>query len=410
MPGQKRRAAAQAAETHEDQHAVEKTRESETAQPVSGKNKRDRDGAKSDKAADHAGHRGRAISPKAPEDEDGSHSEPARKKRERAAPTEAARATASAHGYKINLPPTDRPVRVYADGVFDLFHLGHMRQLEQAKKAFPNTYLIVGLPADSETLRRKGMTVLTDYERAETLRHCRWVDEVVENAPWEITPDFLEKHRIDYVAHDDLPYSAGDVDDIYAPLKKAGKFVPTQRTEGVSTSDIISRIVRNYDLYVMRNLARGVDRRELNVSLLKKNELELRQHIKEFRDMLRSQWMASTRDLREDVRSFLAATSSSSSSFSTPRSRRRTASPGGGGGGFLAGMSKWMASRASSSLRLSSPRAIMSGRNTPTVSDSGEDDDKQSDDAASPANSSTVDHDDSGKLAEVGSEATDERQ
>jgi choline-phosphate cytidylyltransferase len=144
-------------------------------------------------------------------------------------------------GFKTNPPPQGRPVRVYADGVFDLFHIGHMRQLQQAKTAFPDTVLIVGVTGDKETHRRKGLTVLSARERAESVRHCKWVDEVIEDCPWIVTAGFLEEHQLDYVAHDDLPYGADEGDDIYGEIKAKGMFLVTQRTEGLSTTGIITK-------------------------------------------------------------------------------------------------------------------------------------------------------------------------
>lgn len=124
-----------------------------------------------------------------------------------------------------------------------------MRQLEQAKKAFPEVYLLVGVTGDEDTHKRKGLTVLSGKERAETVRHCKWVDEVIEDCPWIVTPEFLEEHKIDYVAHDDIPYGADEGDDIYAPIKAAGKFLVTQRTEGVSTTGIITKFVIPHPSY-----------------------------------------------------------------------------------------------------------------------------------------------------------------
>lgn len=211
-------------------------------------------------------------------------------------------------GYKFNPPPLDRPVRIYADGVFDLFHLGHMRQLEQAKKALPNATLICGVPSDEETHRKKGLTVLTDKQRCDTLIHCKWVDEVIPNSPWCVTPEFLEQHNIDYVAHDDLPYASGDSDDIYRPIKELGKFLTTQRTEGISTSDIITKIIRDYDKYLMRNFARGASRQELNVSWLKKNELDLKRHVKEFRESFKTKYENASKDLYSEIRAYIVST------------------------------------------------------------------------------------------------------
>ncbi|CAG7875237.1 unnamed protein product [Brassica rapa] len=215
---------------------------------------------------------------------------------------------------KVSETASDQPVRVYADGIFDLFHFGHARAIEQAKKSFPNTYLLVGCCNDKITNKFKGKTVMTESERYESLRHCKWVDEVIPDAPWVLTIEFLDKHKIDYVAHDALPYAdaSGAGNDVYEfvsffPLvissgswrflavlgfgflqvKSIGKFKETKRTEGISTSDIIMRIVKDYNQYVLRNLDRGYSREELGVSFEKRLRVNVK--LKKLQEKVKEQ-------------------------------------------------------------------------------------------------------------------------
>jgi choline-phosphate cytidylyltransferase len=167
-------------------------------------------------------------------------------------------------------------VRVYADGVYDLFHFGHAQQLEQCKKLFPNTHLIVGVAGDEDCIAHKGPTLMTEEERAKCVKHCKWVDEVICPCPWVIDQEFMDKHKIDFVAHDEAPYTSAGSDDIYAFVKKQGKFKATQRTAGVSTSDLINRILSNYDNYVLRNLSRGESRQKMGVSWVQEKWIKLK--------------------------------------------------------------------------------------------------------------------------------------
>lgn len=159
----------------------------------------------------------------------------------------------------------NNPVHIYTDGIYDLFHYGHAKVFEQCKKMFPYVYLVVGVCNDEDTTKEKGKPIMTYEERCENVRHCKWVDEVVEG-PWLCTMEFLDKIGCKYIAHDPEPYRYGDIEDVYGPFKNAGRFLATKRTEGVSTTDLIGRLIRNYDMYVERSVKKGCKWDELNIS------------------------------------------------------------------------------------------------------------------------------------------------
>ena len=58
-------------------------------------------------------------------------------------------------------------------------------------------------------------------------------------------------------------------------MKKIGKFKATQRSEGICTSDVILRIIKDYDMYVFRNLEKGYTPKEMGISGLKMTGIKL---------------------------------------------------------------------------------------------------------------------------------------
>ncbi|MDG1743484.1 MAG: adenylyltransferase/cytidyltransferase family protein [Polaribacter sp.] len=79
---------------------------------------------------------------------------------------------------------------------FDLFHAGHVKMLEEAKRECD--YLICGLQTDP-TLDRPGKNrpVQTVVERYIQLKACKFVDEIVPYATEQDLEDVLRSFKID---------------------------------------------------------------------------------------------------------------------------------------------------------------------------------------------------------------------
>lgn len=140
-------------------------------------------------------------------------------------------------------------IRVYMDGCFDLMHYGHANALRQAKAL--GDELVVGVVSDEEIITNKGPPVLSMEERLVLVSGLKWVDEVIANAPYAITEEFMNRlfneHKIDYIIHGDDPCLLPDGTDAYALAKKAGRYKQIKRTEGVSSTDIVGRILASIE-------------------------------------------------------------------------------------------------------------------------------------------------------------------
>lgn len=132
--------------------------------------------------------------------------------------------------------------RIYVDGVFDLFHYGHIELFAKIKNLFNNCDIIVGISRDDDVNKYKGISILNQDEKYRTIKHCKYVNEIILETPWIIDSEFINKYNIDYVCHDPKPYKSADKEDVYHFCKQKGIFIGINRTPFISTSEIIRRI------------------------------------------------------------------------------------------------------------------------------------------------------------------------
>lgn len=136
-------------------------------------------------------------------------------------------------------PLLGKPIRVYVDVVGDLFHAGHVQFFKQAKEY--GDILIVGIHGDEACISYKREPILTLEERATSIKACRYVDEVILNSPIGITEEWIKEHNIDLVIHGD-DFTEEKKNSQYAVPIRLGIFRTVPYTEGISTTEIISRI------------------------------------------------------------------------------------------------------------------------------------------------------------------------
>ncbi|KAF9148765.1 Ethanolamine-phosphate cytidylyltransferase [Linnemannia schmuckeri] len=134
-----------------------------------------------------------------------------------------------------------KPIRIWVDGCYDVMHHGHFNALRQAKAM--GDIVVAGVHSDAELLLHKGPTVMNENERMAAVAACKWVDEVVPNAPYSTSLEWMDKYNCDYCVHGDDPSTLADGTDSYKYVKAQGRYLECKRTKGVSTTDLVNRML-----------------------------------------------------------------------------------------------------------------------------------------------------------------------
>lgn len=136
---------------------------------------------------------------------------------------------------------------VYVAGAFDLFHIGHLELLKEAKKM--GDFLLVGIHDDKmgNRIRGKNFPIMNLHERALNVLSCKYVDEIVLGAPYYVTKEMISTMNIKIVVAGNVDYSEElmEADDPYSYSKSIHSFVHLHTSQHLTTETITERILSN---------------------------------------------------------------------------------------------------------------------------------------------------------------------
>ena len=129
---------------------------------------------------------------------------------------------------------------IYTKMVADLFHPGHVNFLRNARAL--GDRLVVHIVDDERVSSFKRQPVMNQAERLAVVAACRYVDEVAEEGPRIITPEFMQEKGYAIYAFaccgtEELVTKRRDCPDL--PDHMLGVL---SYTDGVSTTALIQRV------------------------------------------------------------------------------------------------------------------------------------------------------------------------
>jgi glycerol-3-phosphate cytidylyltransferase len=135
--------------------------------------------------------------------------------------------------------------KIYIPGVFDLFHIGHLKLLKNIKENH-NGFIIIGLQSDESVKKQKGHTpTMTFNERKEILINLNIIDSVIEYEKIDQS-DILNKYNITtFVIGPEFGSCEEHINTLnYCKINNINVII-TERTPNISTSHIIQRVLQH---------------------------------------------------------------------------------------------------------------------------------------------------------------------